>query len=90
MDMDSTEISVYGEQEHSAYNGHFESTCYQPRLCRSHSFRKCSTADVVGASGGVVKLRQNRGKLRRGADQICEHPIEKFVPLRQQAKQMYS
>jgi hypothetical protein len=30
--MDSTEIPVYGEQEHSAYNGHFESTCYQPLL----------------------------------------------------------
>jgi hypothetical protein len=27
-----TEIPVYGEQEHSAYNGHFESTCYHPRL----------------------------------------------------------
>jgi hypothetical protein len=26
--MDSTEIPVYGRQEHSAYNGHFESTCY--------------------------------------------------------------
>ena len=30
--MDSTEIAVYGEQEHSAYNGHFESTCYHPLL----------------------------------------------------------
>ena len=28
--MDSTEIPVYGEQEQSAYNGHFESTCYHP------------------------------------------------------------
>src|SRR5712691_12828705 len=28
LDMDSTEIPVYGEQEQSAYNGHFESTCY--------------------------------------------------------------
>jgi len=27
LDMDSTEIPVYGRQEHSAYNGHFESTC---------------------------------------------------------------
>jgi hypothetical protein len=27
-----TEIRVYGEQEHSAYNGHFESTCYHPLL----------------------------------------------------------
>jgi hypothetical protein len=28
--MDSTEILVYGEQEQSAHNGHFESTCYHP------------------------------------------------------------
>ena len=32
LDMDSTEIPVYGEQEPSAYNGHFESTCYHPLL----------------------------------------------------------
>jgi len=32
LDMDSTEIPVYGEQERSAYNGHFESTCCQPLL----------------------------------------------------------
>ena len=32
LDMDSTEIAVYGEQENSAYNGHFESTCYHPLL----------------------------------------------------------
>ncbi len=30
LDMDSTEIPVYGQQEESAYNGHFESTCYHP------------------------------------------------------------
>ena len=30
LDMDSTEIPVYGQQEHSTYNGHFESTCYHP------------------------------------------------------------
>jgi len=30
--MDSTEVRVYGEQEQSAYNGHFESTCYHPLL----------------------------------------------------------
>ena len=30
--MDSTEIPVYGQQEQSAYNGHFESTCYHPLL----------------------------------------------------------
>jgi hypothetical protein len=32
LDMDSTEIPVYGEQENSAYNGHFESTCYHRLL----------------------------------------------------------
>ena len=32
LDMDSTEIPVYGQQEQSAYNGHFESTCFHPLL----------------------------------------------------------
>jgi hypothetical protein len=32
LDMDSTEIPMYGEQERSAYNGHFESTGYHPLL----------------------------------------------------------
>jgi hypothetical protein len=32
LDMDSTDIPVYGQQEQSAYNGHFESTCYHPLL----------------------------------------------------------
>ena len=32
LDMDSTESPVYGHQEQSAYNGHFESTCYHPLL----------------------------------------------------------
>jgi Transposase DDE domain group 1 len=32
LDMDSTEIPVYGQQEPSAYNGHFASTCCHPLL----------------------------------------------------------
>ena len=32
LDMDSTESPVYGQQEGSAYNGHFESVCYHPLL----------------------------------------------------------
>jgi hypothetical protein len=32
LDMDSTEIPVYGQQENSAYNGDFEATCYHPLL----------------------------------------------------------
>ncbi len=30
LDMDSTGIPVYGHEENSAYNGHFECTCYHP------------------------------------------------------------
>ena len=32
LDLDSTDIPVYGEQEQSAYNGHFESTGFHPLL----------------------------------------------------------
>ena len=32
LDMDSTEVPVYGEQEQRAHYGHFESTCYHPPL----------------------------------------------------------
>ena len=41
--MDSTEIPVYGQQENSAYNRHFESTCFHPRLLFN---REC---DCLGA-----------------------------------------
>jgi hypothetical protein len=30
LDIDSSESPVHGAQEHSAYNGHFESVCYHP------------------------------------------------------------
>ena len=32
LDMDSTESPVHGQQEGSAYNGHFASVCYHPLL----------------------------------------------------------
>jgi hypothetical protein len=32
LDMDSTEVPVHGRQEQSAYNGHFQFTCYHPLL----------------------------------------------------------
>src|SRR5713101_1532059 len=35
LDMDSTEIPVYGEQEQSAYNGHFESTYFTRHSSRA-------------------------------------------------------
>jgi hypothetical protein len=32
LDMDSTEMPVYGQRENNAFNGHFESTCFHPLL----------------------------------------------------------
>jgi len=33
LDVDSSESPVYGRQEGSAYNGHFECVCYHPLFC---------------------------------------------------------
>ena len=33
LDMDSSESPVHGEQEGTAYNGHFRCTCYHPLFC---------------------------------------------------------
>ena len=33
LDMDSSESSVHGDQEGSAYNGHFGCTCFHPLFC---------------------------------------------------------
>ena len=33
LDMDSSESPTYGDQEGSAYNGHFGCTCYNPLFC---------------------------------------------------------
>ena len=33
LDVDSSESPTYGEQESSAYNGHFGCTCYHPLFC---------------------------------------------------------
>ena len=53
--MDSTEIPVYGEQEQSAYNGHFESTCYHPLLLFNRDgdclAAKLRPGNVHGAEG---------------------------------------
>ncbi len=36
LDLDSSESPTYGEQEGSAYNGHFAKTCYHPLFCFNH------------------------------------------------------
>src|SRR6516165_8347484 len=55
LDMDSTEVPVYGEQEESAYNGYFESTCFHPLLLFNEE------GDCLAA-----KLRPGKRAQRRG------------------------
>jgi hypothetical protein len=58
LDMDSTEIPVYGHQEASAYNGHFEAVCYHPLLlfngegdCLAAKLRPGNVASAEGWEG---------------------------------------
>lgn len=37
LDLDSSESETYGQQEGSAYNGHFRCTCYHPLFCFNQS-----------------------------------------------------
>jgi hypothetical protein len=43
LDMDSSESRVHGNQEGTAYNGHFKSTCYHPLFC-FNQFGDCEAA----------------------------------------------
>jgi hypothetical protein len=72
LDMDSTEIPVYGEQEQSAYNGHFESTCYHPLLLFNRAgdclIAKLRPGNVHSAEGWAelllpeIERQQQQGK----------------------------
>jgi DDE family transposase len=73
LDMDSTEVPVYGEQERSAYNGYFESTCFHPLLLRDQS-------DPAQPGGGTL-LQQARdfravdqGRQAVGEDDAADLP----------------
>jgi hypothetical protein len=66
LDMDSTEIPVYGEQEQSAYNGHFESTCYHPLLLFNRE------GDCLGA-----KLRPGNVHSAEGREELLLPEIER-------------
>jgi len=72
-DMDSTEIPVYGRQENSAYNGHFESTCCHPLLlfnregdCLAASCGPArSMVPRTGKKCGCRRSSVNRGSARK-------------------------
>ena len=72
LDMDSTESSVHGQQESSAYNGHFESACYHPLLlfnqhgdCLAAKLRPGNVSSAEGWDDLLlpeVKRQQAEGK----------------------------
>jgi Transposase DDE domain group 1 len=73
LDMDSTELPVYGQQEHRADNGHFESTCYHPLLlfnregdCLAPSYGPAtSTAPRTGTNCYSRRSRVNSSEARK-------------------------
>ena len=73
LDMDSTEIPVYGQQEKSAYNGHFESTCYHPLLLFNHE------GDCLAA-----KLRPGNVHSAEGWEELLLPEIERQQKLDQE------
>jgi len=66
LDIDSTEVPVYGQQEQSAYNGHFESTCYHPLLLFNRE------GDCLG-----VKLRPGNVHSAEDWDRVLLPEIER-------------
>jgi hypothetical protein len=60
LDMDSSESPTYGEQEGSAYNGHFGCTCYHPLFVFKPA-RRCR------AVRSALRERPQRRGLARGA-----------------------
>jgi hypothetical protein len=73
LDMDSTEIPVYGQQEESAYNGHFESTCYHPLLLFN------GEGDCLAA-----KLRPGNVHSAEGWEELLQPEIERQQKLDQE------
>ena len=55
LDMDNTEILVYGQQEQSACSGHFESSCYHPLLLFNRD------GDCLAAKPRPGNVQQRRG-----------------------------
>ena len=74
LDMDSTEIPVYGEQEESAYNGHFELTCFHPLLLFSRD------GDCLAA-----KLRSGNVHSADGWEELLLPEIERQQKLGKEA-----
>ncbi len=74
LDMDSSESPTYGDQEGSAYNGHFGCTCYHPLFCFNQfgDLERCALRTGNGHSADgwrevlePVMARYRNRKMRR-------------------------
>ena len=76
--MDSSESPVHGEQEDSAYNGHFGCNCYHPLFC-FHQYGDCEGAML--RSGNVHSADRWKDLLepiiRRYEENRRPHPLRK-------------
>lgn len=83
--IDSIDVPVYGEQEHSAYNEHFQSLCYHPLLLFNANgyclAAKLRSGKVTGSEGWNELLLPEIEEQRRlgrevifWADALCARP----------------
>ncbi|MCG2819273.1 MAG: IS1380 family transposase [Actinomycetia bacterium] len=70
LDIDSSESPVHGSQEGSAYNGHFESTCYHPLFCFNN----------YGDCEGAV-LRPGNVHSADGWEEFLEPIVKKYTDM---------
>ena len=69
LDLDNTDIPLYGNQEGRHYHGHYENYCYLPLyvFCGRHLLlARHKRSNVEGASGSVEEVARMVAHIRRG------------------------
>jgi len=75
LDLDSSQSETYGDQEGSAYNGHFECTCYHPIFC----FNQLGDLErVLLRNGNVASADEWRSVLEPVVARYRDLNISKF------------
>jgi hypothetical protein len=77
LDLDSSESPTYGEQDGSAYNGHFAKTCYHPLFCFNH------LGDLEGAmlrEGNVASAHEWKAVLEPVVDSYRNQSVPIYFP----------
>ena len=95
LDMDSSESPVHGQQEGSAYNGHFESVCYHPLFlftdhgdCVAAKLRPGNVSSADGLTGTFYTSGNEREPLERKESDMTKkrHTPEQIVTLLRQVE----